>query len=89
MLTRYSHNPTDSYDNHWIPPPAPLPHYLNHVIQLPCSLHHWTDYIQQNNTAICTYILIQKISYVTGYAKRGLIHTSDIVTLKRHNFICK
>ena len=26
--------------------------------------------------------------YVTGFAKRGLIHTSDFATLMRHNFIC-
>ena len=25
---------------------------------------------------------------VTGFAKRGLIHASDFVTLMRHNFIC-
>ena len=27
--------------------------------------------------------------YVTKFAKRGLIHTSACVTLKRHNFIYK
>ena len=26
--------------------------------------------------------------YVTGFAKRGLIHASDFATLMRHNFIC-
>ena len=26
--------------------------------------------------------------FVTGFAKRGLIHASDFATLMRHNFIC-
>ena len=26
--------------------------------------------------------------YVTGFAKRGLIHASDFATLMWHNFIC-
>ena len=26
--------------------------------------------------------------YVTGFAKRGLIHASDFATLMRHTFIC-
>ena len=32
--------------------------------------------------AVDTYV------YVTGFAKRGLIHASDFPTLMRHNFIC-
>ena len=31
----------------------------------------------------------QKTLYVTGFAKRGLIHASDFAILKRHNFICQ
>ena len=27
-------------------------------------------------------------TYVTGFAKRGLIHASNFATLMRHNFIC-
>ena len=30
---------------------------------------------------VCMYV------YVTGFAKRGLIHASDFATLMRHNFI--
>ena len=26
--------------------------------------------------------------YVTGFAKRGLIHTSNFATLMCHNFVC-
>ena len=35
--------------------------------------------------------MILKMKYVVTieFAKRGLIHASNFVTLKRHNFICK
>ena len=33
-------------------------------------------------------IVIAIAIYVTRFAKRGLIHTSDFATLMRHNFIC-
>ena len=29
------------------------------------------------------------LTYVTKFAKRGLIHASDFPNLMRHNFICK
>ena len=33
----------------------------------------------------CTNVYI---TYVTGFAKRGLIHASDFATLMSHNFVC-
>ena len=39
-------------------------------------------YYYVNTTPNSTYV------YVTGFAKRGLIHASDFATLMMHNFIC-
>ena len=36
-------------------------------------------------TAVSTSTLT---TYVTGFVKRGLIHTSDLATLMSHNFVC-
>ena len=33
-------------------------------------------------------LTVMKGIYVTGFAKRGLIHASNFATLMRHNFIC-
>ena len=39
---------------------------------------------------IIEYVIdhMQCCIYVTGYAKRGLIHASDFANLMRHNLIC-
>ena len=36
----------------------------------------------------CTYAQSIIEAYVTGFAKRGLIHASDFATLMSHNFVC-
>ena len=39
---------------------------------------------------VITYIHMKLNNiYVTEFAKRGLIHASDLVTWYRHNFICE
>ena len=35
-----------------------------------------------------TVAIARQHAYVTGFAKRGLIHASDFATLMRHNFTC-
>ena len=57
--------------------------------------------IQSHMCVLCVYVCVRaciirillqiwvtsNIIYVTGFAKRGLIHASDFATLKRHNSI--
>ena len=33
-------------------------------------------------------LILWLATYVTGFAKRDLIHTSNFVTLMSHNFVC-
>ena len=44
---------------------------------------------QRTKYYIIHHAIIADITYVTEFAKRGLIHASDFLTLMSHNFICK
>ena len=37
---------------------------------------------------VCMYVLCMYIQYVTGFAKRGLPHTSNLQASTIHNFLC-
>ena len=37
---------------------------------------------------LLTVTFTKSVKYVTGFAKRGLIHASDFATLMSHNFVC-
>ena len=53
--------------------------YENIPSSSPCKLRPYLLY-----SYICSYIA----TYVTGFAKRSLIHTSDFANLMSHNFVC-
>ena len=53
-------------------------------------MYHQNNFLNYlaNNLSTKVSSMPNENKYVTGFAKRGLIHASDFATLMRNNFIC-